>query len=360
MNQQDVFPIDGGVSQMVLGTPNLTSLNCRSGLSRVEMWLIPSVHHVDTIQSPWDGWKFVGCTAWNYRIPLWMTKCDKSPSNYIYPWGMAPTLWHRWTVGNSRPNRRWKLPDFLQTSWKTAMAPTGALQLFVIWEVINSIEEFHEHLVHSRILSLILLGYASDTRGTSPGSFSKKWNLSLKLKGNMLHFMILWFDSWCCKPFGGIIDWTAAFVLIKHVGQQNPCENGFRLPAISCSGHCLPITRMSAAPCCGLHFRKKYVLTSSSWRPFSYDILKGTDLQRVSGRWGVPRFFQPHLICLVPPPHPEAFCELFRSRRLTGSWQGYCFHRHTPPRIDIPPTNAAIPFYRPSHQSHDDIHVLYI
>lgn len=161
----------------------------------------------------------------------------------------------------------WFPPDFLND----AMVPTGALQLFVIWEVINSIEEFHEHLVHGRILSLILLGDTSDTRGFFGMFFWKVKSLMKqghRLKGNMLlydcegsldfnGFKQQWvsdlrLESWCCKPFGGIIDWTAAFVLIKHVGQQNPGENGsiiicpvlsrangFRLPAISSSGHCL-------------------------------------------------------------------------------------------------------------------------
>lgn len=135
----------------------------------------------------------------------------------------------------------WFPPDFLND----AMVPTGALQLFVIWEVINSIEEFHEHLVHGRILSLILLG---DTmiRDVFLGCFFWKVKSLMKqghrLKGNMLlydcegsldfnGFKQQWvsdlrLESWCCKPFGGIIDWTAAFVLIKHVGQQNPGENG--------------------------------------------------------------------------------------------------------------------------------------
>lgn len=118
------------------------------------------------------------------------------------------------------------------------------------------------------------------------------------------------------------------------------------------------------------------------FRPFSYyDILTGTDLQRVSGRdpgsGGYQDFLdQRHLICLVPrtPYKPSA-----SSFALSGWWAPNkrvlsSTHLHdeekthgnfaftirksefksiefstghlktsTPPRIDIPPTNAAIP-----------------
>ena len=371
MNQQDVFPIDEGVSQMVLGTPG------RHGALSKKL-----------------------CTIWRalMSFPI-LISCM----------------------------------DFLND----AMVPTGALQLFVIWEVINSIEEFHEHLVHGRILSLILLGdtmirevflgcfflkseISHETRAQTERKYVALW-LWGKFRFHFNGFKQQWvsdlqLESWCCKPFGGIIDWTAAFVLIKHVGQQNPGENGsmivcpvlsrangFRLPAMSFSGHCLNFRskcNSTSLLTSANHshekprklqpsLQKKYILTSSScWRPFSYyDILTGTDLQRVSGRdpgsRGVPRFFGSTSPYPPGPPHPwkpsassfalsgwrapnkrwissthwtmrknvhGIFAFTIRKSEFksiefsTGHLKTRCcFHHHTPPRTDIPPTNAAIP-----------------